>query len=213
MSRAFTLFETTSKRSHDVFMIANHWYDGCPKDEFYKENKPTYEDMGRAGIVLSVAAMDAYFTRRFTEILGPYLKAKGPSDDLVALLQAAGFDTRQALELLTMERPYRRIRSLVDSHLERYTTQRFDAIDRLFLCFGLKSLCANAQSRSRRATLLRSVEILVERRHEIVHTGDHDKHGKIVPLDFTEFAKRIRDLNIFVQNADEIITSLESKFF
>ena len=211
MSKALKLFTETFNRSVNMFTLAQHWHKGHPDDKGFPQNKPVYEDMGRSGIVFAVAAMDAYFTRRFTEVLLPYLRAKGASSDLVTLLQDAGLDTRAALDLIQMERPLRRIRALVDGHLERYTTQRFAAIDSLFLGFGLKDLCANAQKRSTRKTLLRSVELLVERRHSIVHAADHNKHGNVVILDFVEFTKRIQCLSLFITHADSIITAFESK--
>ena len=37
------------------------------------------KDLVRASIALAVAAMDAYFTNKFTEVLIPYLKEKGPT--------------------------------------------------------------------------------------------------------------------------------------
>ena len=211
MSKALKLFESTLERSTNVFWLAQHWHDDCPVLKPSKEHKSVYEDMARAGVVLAVAAMDAYFTRRFTEVLVPFIKARGATDELVTLLQAAGLDTRQALELLAMDVPYRRIRTLVESHLDRYTTQRFAAVDRLFLCFGLKDLCAHAQKRAGRATLLRSVELLVERRHSIVHSGDHNKLGKVVPLDFRLFNTRLHHLNSIVRHADFIITTFAQK--
>lgn len=211
MSDALKLFESTLKRSSDIFTLAAHWFDGCPEDKHHKQNKPVYEDMGRSGIVFAVAAMDTYFTRRFVEVLMLYLRFRGPTEGVVTLLHDAGLDTRLALELLSMERPYRRIRALVDGHLERYTTQRFQAIDKLFVALGLKDLCANAQKKSGRATLLRSVELLVERRHAIVHNGDHDKFRRIIPLVFKEYGRRIGDLERFVTSADAIITSLEKQ--
>ncbi len=42
-----------------------------------------YDDLGRASIVLAVAAMDSYFTEAFIEKLVPYLMANRPSKRLV----------------------------------------------------------------------------------------------------------------------------------
>ena len=210
MSKAFKLFDATTRRALDVFDMSAHWYLDCPGTKDDKENKPVYEDMARGGLVLAVAAMDEYFTRRFTELLIPYLKKKGASKDLALLLSEAGLDVAQALELVLMDRPLRRVRALVDTHLDRYTAQRFEAIDALFRCVGLPTLSDNAQHLAGRKTLKRSVEILVERRHAIVHVGDYDKYGHLVALDFKQFRSRIDDLRTFVACADEIITKVES---
>ena len=162
-------------------------------------------DLVRSAVVLSVAAMDAYFTRRFEDIVIPYVKKHGPSPGIIELLQKAGLDTEQALTMATMDRPFRRVRTLVHSYLETYTTQRFDVIDQLFLSFGLKDLCANAQGMTGRKTLLRSVEILVDRRHKIVHEGDLDGHGKLRRIEPLPTLHRIRDMTLLVRKADELI--------
>ena len=77
-------------------------------------------DLLRSGLVFSVAAMDSYFTARFAELLVPFLKKHGPTDGLVTLLDDAGLDTREALEMIEMARPYRRVRTLMDSYFDRY---------------------------------------------------------------------------------------------
>lgn len=165
----------------------------------------TVDDVMRAAVALCVASMDAYFTRRFVEVLIPYLKKNGPNDRLASLLGDAGLDTAEALRLAAMDRPFRRIRSLVAAHLATYTTQRFNRIDELFLCFGVKNLCGHSQGWLGRKRLLRSVELLVERRHAIVHSGDRDKHGNLRPVDDSKLMKRMEDLVKFVHSADALI--------
>jgi hypothetical protein len=149
--------------------------------------------------------MDAYFTRRFVEILIPYLKKNGPNDRLTSLLADAGLDTAEALRLASMNRPFRRIRSLVAAHLSTYTTQRFHKIDELFLCFGVRNLCGHSQGWLGRKRLLRSVELIVERRHAIVHSGDRDKHGRLRDIDEPSLSKRMEDVVKFVRSADALI--------
>ena len=162
-------------------------------------------DLVRAAVVLSVAAMDAYFTRKFEDILIPYVRKQGPNPRIIDVLQKAGLDTEQALTMATMDRPFRRVRTLVHSYLETYTTQRFSVIDELFLCFGLKDLCENARGMTGRKRLLRSVEILVDRRHQIVHEGDLDGHGKLRRIEPVPTLRRIQQMALFVRKADELI--------
>ena len=162
-------------------------------------------DQVRAGVVFAVSAMDAYYTDRFCETLVPFLKLNGPNERLIKILDDAGLNTLQALEMIQMERPYRRIRTLVQNHLETYTTQRFHVIDELFLCFGVGDLCTHAQGRLKRTTILRSVEKLVERRHEIVHEGDVNKHGRLRDIDAAVVKKRIGHLSSFVTSCEELL--------
>lgn len=208
MTTAREGFDATITRSIDLFHLARHWHDGCPSHHHATEgHKAVYTDIGRSGVVLAVAAMDAYFTRRFSELLVPYLKAKGTTKALSELLESAGLDVAQALALAIMDRPFRRIRALVDGYLERYTAQKSDRIDSLFAAYGLTELSKHAMNKAGRKTLKRSVAILVERRHQIVHEGDLNKHGKLNDFDWVEMAKRLRDLKMLVDAADQIIES------
>lgn len=199
-SKALTAFLSAQQRALEMSQhhheLANH-ADGKHK---------CADDVLRAAIVLSVAAMDGYFTRRFSELLVPYLKRNGPNEKLIQLLEAAGLTTAVALELAAMDRPYRRVRALVQRHLATYTTQRFRAIDELFLALGVKDLSKHAQGMAKKTRLLRSVELLVERRHQIVHDGDMSTHGKLLPIDPKEIIKRQGDLLTYVGQADALIS-------
>ena len=165
-------------------------------------------DITRSAVMLGVASMDTYFTARFAELLVPYIKKKGAKQSLVATLADAGLDTSQALEMLTMDKPYRRIRTLIDAYLERYTTQRIEVIDKLFLCYGLKNFCASAQKKAKRKNLIRRVELIVERRHKIVHDGDLNSHHKLNKIDHDEVLRQLKDLKVFVDSAHSITENL-----
>jgi len=169
-------------------------------------------DLIRSSVVLSVSGMDAYFTARFTELIVPYLKTHEPKDDLIEILEKAGFDVRESLIMLSMTHPYRRIRSLVQNHVERKTTQRFQVVDDLFACFGLKDMCHNAQGLLGRKRIMRSVEILVQRRHQIVHEGDINRHNKLRPIKPTATLKRFKDMFLFVGACDILIKKFSRKW-
>ena len=166
---------------------------------------PAPKDIIRGAVVLAVAAMDAYVTDVFCEKLVPYLKKYKVDDSLVELLSDAGLDTREALNLLAMERPYRRIRTLITRHYETYTTQKFDVIDEIFLPFRLKNITSNAEAKTGKKSLRKSVGLLVARRHEIAHGGDYNHHGRIKNIDEKQVAKRIKHLEQLVVAIDEII--------
>jgi len=166
---------------------------------------PAPKDIVRGAVVLAVAAMDAYVTDIFCEKLVPYLKRYTPDPSLVELLSKAGLDTREALNLLAMERPYRRIRTLITRYYETYTTQKFDVIDGIFLPFRLKNLTDNAAAKAGRKSLKKSVGLLVARRQEIAHGGDYNSHGRIKEIDEESIAKRIKHLELLIENMDVII--------
>ncbi len=166
------------------------------------------DDVLRGAAVLAVASMDAFFTRRFAELLVPFLKKHGPNERLIELLNAAGLDTRVALELAAMDRPFRRIRALVRRHLSNYTTQRFAAIDELFLALGAKDLSRHAQGLSKKKTLLRSVELLVERRHAIVHEADVGPNGRLTAIKGPEIVRRLKHLTEYVTHSSALIDKM-----
>ena len=197
-SKTVDIFNKTMKRVFHLLRL----HDSMLKN---KSEYPTPSDMIRSAVVLSVAAMDSYFTNRYAEILIPYLKKNNSSPKIIELLEKSGLNTKVALELITMDRPYRKIRTLVDSYLAKYTTQKRHAIDELFLGFGLNNFCENIQKRSKRKTLLRSVEILVERRNSIVHDSDYNSHANLKKINHKTIYRRINDLTTFVRNAEDII--------
>ncbi len=165
-------------------------------------------DLSRSAVVLAVAAMDAYFTNVFAENLVQYLKEKGAKKQLTDLLADAGLDTSTALELLTMQRPYRRIRSLIESHLERTTTQRPEAIDELFLGYGIEDFCCRVQGIANRKNLTASIRKLVERRNEIAHEGDINSHGKLQNINRKRIRRRVEGVVKFVAAAEQLLAKV-----
>lgn len=207
MATALETFKKTMERANNQIAL----YRRLSKVTFVKEPKKLspqeLSDVLRTGLVLGVAAFDAYFTDRFSEGLVPHLRMNiAPGRDLVDLMQKAGLDTKAALELLGMERPYRRIRTLVEHYLDCYVAQRMGVIDTLFVGFGLKGLSENAEKRTGRRQLRRSIEIAIQRRHDIVHAGDLDKHGKLKPIDDRKIERRLKDMTLFVNACESIIS-------
>jgi hypothetical protein len=158
-------------------------------------------DLVRAAVVLAVSGMDSYFTDKFSSMIVPYLKKKAPNKGLVKLMSDAGLDTEKALELVGLDRPFRRIHSMVDAHLSRYTTQSVVA-NELFLCVGLKQYVQNAARRTGRPSTLGKVMKLVERRHEIVHEADLNSRGKLEPIEASEVHKQIGSLILFIESCE-----------
>lgn len=166
---------------------------------------PTPKDIVRGAVVLAVAALDTYVTDAFSEKLVPYLQRYKPDDELIELLYKSGLDTKEALVLLGMERPYRRIRTLIENHYGSYTTQKFDVIDQIFRPYRLANVTENAARKSGKPSIKTSVGKLVERRHQIAHAGDYNRHGRIIDINEEQIAKRIKHLELLVTSMDEIL--------
>lgn len=175
-----------------------------PTIEEYNESE-YISDSGRAGIVTAVAAFDRYFTTRFAECITPILQHEGPNNELIELLSKAGLDLKGALELLHADRPYRKIRNLIGDHLSEVTTQTFHVIDELFKTIGLSEFTLHVERKAQRKQLRTSIQKLVKRRHAIVHDGDLNAYGRLVPINHKDTVKRIEQIKIFVENAEKII--------
>lgn len=197
MSKAIIKFNKTIKRCEVLLDV----YDNLCAEP----SGPPPKDIIRATVVLAVAALDTYVTDVFGEKFIPYIKSYGVDDSLAKLLEVAGLDVKTALELINSERPYRKIRTLIENYYSRYTTQRFEVIDGLFLHYHLNHIIENSARKAGKISLARSVQILIERRHGIVHNGDYNRHYRINDISKEQVERRINDLEILVINMDEII--------
>ena len=202
-SKALKKFEKTIKRSTALISTYRSLLRQRGNDGTIRAPR----DLIRAAVVLSVAALDAYVTDVFSEKLVPYLRKYKPDDLLVKILRDAGLDTYEALTLIKMDRPFRRIRTMVNTYYKTYTTQKFDVIDKLFLSFRLKDITDKAQAKSKRKYLKKSVSKLIERRHKIAHGGDYNSHGNLNKINLKETEKRIDALKLFVHCIDEIVSN------
>lgn len=168
-------------------------------------NFSDYDDLGRASIVLAVAAMDSYFTEAFIEKLVPYLMSNRPSKRLVEILEGSGFGIADALQLLNQFNPLSRVKKSLERALEKYVTQSTDKIDYLFLAYGYKDLCVHAANKTKRKRLLQDLRHLVERRHQIVHDGDYYKNKKLRRFSQSSTTREIQALEAFVGACDGIL--------
>lgn len=201
-SNSYLRFERVMKRALDLVTLQE------PVEKIMaQESQPALDlsDMSRAAIVLAVAAMDAYFTDVFAERFVPFLKQNGSTEEMATFLEEAGLNTKCALQLLAMKRPYRRIRTLVETHLERRTTQKVASIDSLFLIYGLKDFSCHVQKLKRRKKLLASIDSLVKRRNRIAHEGDVNSHGRVVPLNPETTKRRLQRVLTYISGADELL--------
>ena len=203
MSVAKLKFDKTINRCMDLVSLYEQLKADNPGMNFS-------QDILRGAIVLAVAAFDAYATDCFAEHFVVYIKTNKIDASLEELLEKAGFTTKFALSLLKTERPYRKIRTLIDRYSCKYTTQKLQVVDDLFKNYHIKNLTLNAAQKSGKNAkrLLNSVTTVIERRHSIVHDGDYNEHNRIKSVVDTDL-KRIGDLKILVENMEDII---ENKF-
>ena len=160
------------------------------------------DDLIRSAVIVSVAALDHYFTSKFSDILVRHLKTRTPSKELLSILEKAGLTTRVALELAIMKRPFRRIRTMLQNHLSRYTSHRVEAIDKLFCSVGLIGLCGRVEAKVKRKSLLKRIDQLVTLRNEIAHTGHLNSRGKPKTIHIEKTRGLLQELSFFVHAAE-----------
>ncbi len=84
-------------------------------------------------------------------------------------------------------------------------TQNMERIDDLFLAYGYENLSSSAEAKTKRKSLIATVEHIVTRRHQIVHDGDYHKNGKLRTFSQNTTTREIRALETFVIACDRIL--------
>lgn len=176
----------------------------------------------RYAIILGVASMDAYFTKKFMQKLTGYLKRYKLTrqndqgeiekhEKLVNLLHKAGIDETQYLKLLEAERPYRVIYTIVEKHLGTWTTNRFGRIDDLFKIYGITDLTAKSMNQVKTSTSIQPrlcksrIERLVDRRNLIAHSCDLNSHNQFNRLNLQQVKEGLQALEYFVIAAEDVL--------
>ena len=189
-------------RSDRHFQIFKDFIDSEDDEEWQDED----DDLFRAGIVLAVSAMDAYYTERFCEALTPYIERYGTNKKLMDLLHGSGFNTECAITMFSNNRPKRVLSNLVRKKLRTFVTQDFKTIDNLYKCLGYnKSFTNSAQGIAKRKTLVKSVDSIIKRRHQIVHAGDCNTHGKLNPIAYHTYLKKMNDIEKLVSSSETLL--------
>lgn len=70
--------------------------------------------------------------------------------------------------------------------------------------YGIKKFSHNVQRSIHRRNLVRRIELLTERRHNIVHEGDLNSHGGLRSIRADEVESQLKDLKKFVNAAESL---------
>lgn len=200
MSQAYQTFQQVLGRAVDLHSHANQPTPGI--------SQPVIDDILRSSLVLGIAAMDGYFTDRFVESFTGYVKAQKKTPALLEMLNKAGLNASVAVDLLMMERPFRRLRTLITDYLEDYTTQKTNVIDGLFLAYGIKDLTRHACARAKRLMLPGRISAAAARRNSIVHDGDLNSHDRQRAVDGRLFKRHLNDITLYVQHCETHINGI-----
>ncbi len=194
-------------KPHTVFLKVIHRAEQLIELRATQPEIDEPDDLLRAAVVLAVAAFDRYFTAKYCDVLVPHLKSgKKIYSSLFETLGKAGLTPEFTLqEIIPADRPYRKIRTIIQNSLSNYTSHRDDKIDELFSNVGLKNLCENAQAKAKRKNLLSRVMKLVDLRNEIAHEAHTKTNGDPRHISSDNVSSRINEMKLFVKCCDEII--------
>ena len=90
----------------------------------------------------------------------------------------------------------------------RRTPQNVQKIDNLFICFVIRDLCTHAERLSGNNRLLRNINILINRRHAIVHQGDIASNGVVKAIGKNHILHKLTDTDKFVKACDTILNKI-----
>ena len=203
MSEAKHKFDRTIKRCINLIRC----YQTTNENEKIIINK----DLLRSAIVLAVAAIDSYVTDIFSEYFIIYIKNYEITEDLAEFIGKIGYTYKKSIESLKLENPYCIIKTLLDQHLEKYTTQKFEIINNLFSYYGLSNIVENSAAMSKDETVLKTVSQMINRRHKIVHDGDY-KNGIINDVDEDKTVLMIQKSQELINCMEKIISNKFEKY-
>ena len=183
-------------------MLIRHYDHLKNTDDEWDER---HDDLFRAGIVLSVAAMDAYFTDRFCEEFTTHIAKNNLNNEMRELVEKAGLNTEKSISMFNKDRPNRILSNMVKKYLSGRVTQNFKEIDKLYGCFGFKKFTQHAEKLTKRKNLLQSINKLIERRHKIVHAGDYNQHGNLRTIEYTSLVRKIIEVEKLVESCDGLL--------
>lgn len=205
--KAIHKFRLTTKRCE---ALLNLWIELNENPTNLKRVNNDYDDLIRASMVLVIAAMDHYYTNKFMEMLTPFLQKKAATKKLADLIQESGITFQEAMELLKNPDPYKKIRKKVYSKTKRYVAQNLNKIDDLFIAYGITKFTENVEKMSGKKDLIRNINLIVKRRHSIVHTGDLNPNGSTKNLGKSHNIKKIRDVLLFVETSELLLNNIIS---
>jgi hypothetical protein len=168
---AFKIFNSGIKRAENLLKIN---VDSKNNQLAISEDKLL--DSYRAVIVLSISALDAYIKTFLIVVIKKSLNEKNLSLELKKYIKEDLF-TKDALHQVVLESNfYEKIIEKFDEDFEKKSFQGQKSIDKYMKIAGVdqvfKSVARSADKNI--DILLGSVERFTQRRHEIVHCGDHD---------------------------------------
>ncbi len=141
-----------------------------------------HEDLLRASLVLAVGAIDAYVHDKVSENLVPFIRSvvkrnSGDIDPIERALKRGDIQARDFLLWLTFDRPFVKVRQVIDADLSLTALQNPGSIQNAFSLIGKKNVWKQCEKLMKRKEkeICDQLSKLADRRNKIVHEGDREK--------------------------------------
>lgn len=168
---AFKIFNSGIKRAENLLSID---IDSNGESISIKDDK--LQDSYRAVIVLSISALDAYIKTFLIVEIKKSLTEKKLSKDLKTYIKEELFSKDELHQVVLENNFYDKVIEKFDNDFEKRSFQGQKSIDKFMRLAGFNQVfkqIANSADKSI-DNLLSSIENYTQRRHLIVHCGDHD---------------------------------------
>ena len=192
---AFKIFNSGIKRAENLLKIN---FDSDNNKLSISEDK--LQDSYRAVIVLSISALDAYIKTFLIVEIKKSLNEKNLSRELKQYIKEDLF-TKDTLHQVVLENNfYEKVIEKFDEDFEKKSFQGQKSIDKYMKLAGLNQVFKLISISADKSVdkLLSSIENFTQRRHLIVHCGDHDltqtelTENKITEKDASDCVKLVR---------------------
>ena len=168
---AFMIFNSSIKRADNLLNIN---LDSKNKKNSIPEDKLL--DSYRAVIVLSISALDAYVKTFLIVEIKQRLDSKNLSGDLKKYIKEELFNKDTLHQVVLENNFYDKVIERFDEDFEKKSFQGQKSIDKYMSLAGFSQIFKLISKSADKSAdnLLRDIERFTQRRHLIVHCGDHD---------------------------------------
>lgn len=169
--RAYNIFNSSIKRAENLLNIN---LDASKNTLSITEDKLL--DSYRAVIVLSISALDAYIKTFVIVEIKQCLESRNLSNNLKQYIKAELF-TKEALHQHVLENNfYEKVVERFEEDFEKRSFQGQESINKFMKLAGFTEVFKQISKSADKSVdnLLSDLERFTQRRHNIVHCGDHD---------------------------------------
>ncbi len=169
--QAFRIFNSGIKRAENLLSI-----NLTSTEDTLSISEDKLEDSYRAVIVLGISALDAYIKTFLIVKIKKSLLERNLSRDLKIYIKEELFSKDELHQVVLENNFYEKVVAKFDQDFEKRSFQGQKSIDKFMKLAGFTQVFKQIANSADRSVdiLLSSIEEYTQRRHLIVHCGDHD---------------------------------------